>query len=108
MFIAGFPKQTDQVELQTFFGQFGPIKKFVFGYNGRFAVIQFCERFVMTFCTYCAVNHMCNVCLITAFNFVLFSRESVEMCVSRILHFSRHRLRVKRQKVQDPPVKSKL
>jgi hypothetical protein len=48
IFIAGFPRHTDEMQLKNFFSKFGQIQKFVYGYQGTYAVIQFCNRFVLT------------------------------------------------------------
>jgi len=47
IFIAGFPYRTDQMQLKDFFSRFGQIQKFTFGYQGTYAIIQFCNRFVL-------------------------------------------------------------
>jgi hypothetical protein len=60
LFIAGFPNKADQAHLQAFFSQFGPIKKFIYGYQGNFAIVQFCERYALTRAVFsdCVVSYM--------------------------------------------------
>jgi len=48
IFIAGFPHRADQMQLKDFFSKFGQIQKFTCGYQGTYAIIQFCNRFVLT------------------------------------------------------------
>jgi len=48
IFIAGFPRRADQMQLKDFFSKFGQIQKFTYGYQGTYAIIQFCNRFVLT------------------------------------------------------------
>jgi hypothetical protein len=46
-FIAGFRGHIDQKHLEAFFGQFGQIKKLVYDHRRNFAIVQFCERYVL-------------------------------------------------------------
>ena len=48
IFIAGFPRHLGEMQLKDFFSKFGQIEKFTYGYQGTFAIIQFCNRFVLT------------------------------------------------------------
>jgi len=82
IFIAGFPRHIDQMQLKNFFSKFGQIQKFIYGYRGTYAIIQFCNRFVLTnslhWLLFVWSNFVC-VCVFLLLLLTLFYFVSAEM-----------------------------
>jgi hypothetical protein len=118
IFIAGFPHHTDQMQLEKFFSKFGQIQKFIYGYQGTYAIIRFCNRFVLTnslnwllfvwsylFVCVC----VCVVFFIAVIDIVLFCfSQDAEFCLSNKLSYFGCPLSISQQRVFNPQNKGKV
>jgi hypothetical protein len=110
-FIIGFPRRVDQKHLEAFFGQFGQIKKLIYHHQINFAIVQFCERYVLkrTVHTDCCLLGGIYLCFITTVDIVLLCfRRSAQICLSKKLYYNGHLLYVKRQAIRDPRNQGKV
>lgn len=113
--IAGFPRYTDQMRLKDFFSKYGQIQKFTYGYQGTYAIIQFCNRFVLMsslqWLLFVWSNFVCLcVCFfIAAIDIVLFcfSRDA-EFCLSNRLYFFGCPLSISQQRLPNTVNKGKV
>jgi hypothetical protein len=63
LFIIGFRGRVDQKHLEAFFRQFGQIKKLIYDHQNNFAIVQFCERFVLKRTVFTDFTVRWNICV---------------------------------------------